>query len=80
MSTHHDEPEMRFTGEIISIGDLPAVDAPVIIGRPHIMLRVPDHTAQGRIVLISGLTIAECRDVSALFLEQATVSIFGGQA
>lgn len=48
---------LALTGQIVSIGDLPADDAPHIVGLPHIMVRLDD----GRDILISGLTQDECR-------------------
>lgn len=66
---------VSLSGRLISIGDLPECDAPEIIGRPHILLRLADHTAQGRTVLVSGLTTDELRDLAPLLERRASIHI-----
>lgn len=68
----HPHPLLTLTGEVISIGDLPAEDAPRIAGVPHILLRMQD----GRDLLISGLTQDECRALVPLFMAgQAAITV-----
>ncbi len=67
--------QVSLSGRLISIGNLPECDAPAIIGRPHILMRMADHTVQGRLVLISGLSTTECRDLVHLLERDVSVTI-----
>lgn len=66
---------LTITGEIISIGDLPAEYAPEIIGVPHLMIHFGD-----RKVFLSGLTREECRACVPGFLDEVSLSIELGGA
>ena len=68
----HTQPLLTLSGEIISVGDLPADDAPRIVGVPHILLRMQD----GRDLLISGLTPDECNEMIPQFLNGLTAISF----
>ena len=48
---------LRLTGEVVSIGDMPADEVPKLEGVPHLLLRLSD----GRDIVLSGLTREECR-------------------
>lgn len=48
---------LRLTGEVVSIGDMPADEVPPMAGVPHLLLRLDD----GRTVVLSGLTREECK-------------------
>ena len=62
---------LNLTGQIVSIGDLPAEEAPHIVGLPHIMVGLDD----GRIILISGLTQDECRACVPGFMEAVSIGV-----
>lgn len=71
----HTQPLLTLSGEVISIGDLPADEAPPIVGVPHILLRMQDD----RTLLISGLTPDECRALVPLFMAgPSTISVAPG--
>ena len=64
-------PSARFTGDMLSIGDLADADLALLRGKPHVMLSQGD----GREVFVIGLSLEECRALSPLFLDRATVTI-----
>lgn len=66
---------VTLTGRLISIGNLPECDAPEIIGRPHILLRVPGHDEHGRTLLVSVLLACELLDLVPLLERQASIRI-----
>lgn len=71
----HTQPLLTLSGEVISIGDLPADEASHIVGVPHILLRMQDD----RTLLISGLTPDECRSLVPLFMAGlSTISVAPG--
>ena len=76
-STNNLQPAGRvtLTGRRISIGTLPECDAPEIIGRPHILLRVPGHDERGRTLLVSGVQACELLDLVPLLERQASIRI-----
>ena len=61
---------LTLTGEIVSIGDMPAEEVPQIADVPHIVIELAD----GRRVLVSGLTRSECAALGAAFLRTVRAS------
>lgn len=66
-----DTPILVLDGEVVSIGDLPAADAPQIVGVPHVGIRL----AGGRLVLVSGLTLDECLACAKAFMSPTQLVI-----
>lgn len=62
---------LRLTGEVISIGDMPAEEVPLMAGVPHLLLRLAD----GRSVVLSGLTRDECEACMPAFMMPARFTI-----
>ena len=62
---------LRFTGEVISIGDMPEEEVARMVFRPHLMLRLED----GRDVVLVGLTRDECKACLPAFLEAAQFTV-----
>ena len=62
---------LRLTGEVVSIGDMPEDDVPKMAGVPHLLLRLAD----GRDVVLSGLTRDECKACVATFLGAARFTV-----
>ncbi|MBT9493892.1 MAG: hypothetical protein IV107_16455 [Paucibacter sp.] len=67
-------PLLTLTGEVVAIGDMQPEDMPAL-NTPRALLRL--NGSPDRYVLITGLTMAECRSVAAALMEQVTVSIGG---
>ena len=62
---------LRLTGEVVSIGDMPADEVPNLEGVPHLLLRLSD----GRDVVLSGLTREECRACVPAFMAPARFTV-----
>ena len=62
---------LRLTGEVVSIGDMPADKVPKMAGVPHLLLRLSD----GRDIVLSGLTRDECRACVPAFMSPARFSV-----
>lgn len=67
-------PLLTLTGEVSAVGDLQPEDIPSL-NTPRVLLRLDGKL--DRYILITGLTMAECRSVATAFMEQVTVSIGG---
>lgn len=62
---------LRLTGEVVSIGDMPADEVPKLEGVPHLLLRLSD----GRDIVLSGLTREECRACVPAFMAPARFTV-----
>lgn len=63
------QPVLSITGEVVSIGDISADEAPNIVGVPHVGIKL----TSGRLVTVIGVSREECRALAPLFMDNVAV-------